>query len=145
MRSPWKPGVGVHQGGGRPPLGCSSLQDLVNLVLVVDHHLLQPLHHHAALQHTHRPGSGNRTRTRTLPAPVRSSHLVAGVVEQLQALVDVLGGAQQVEQLLVVDLQQRNLDGELGAVLAELLEDLVQRPRDDAGQRVLQNRRGSGR
>lgn len=37
-------------------------------------------------------------------------HLVARVVEELQPLVDVLGGAEQVEQLLVVDLQQGNFD-----------------------------------
>lgn len=64
-------------------------------------------------------------------------YLVAWVVEELQPLVDVFAGAKQVEQLLVVDLQQRHFDGELCAILRELLEDLVQSPGDDAGQRVL--------
>lgn len=59
------------------------------------------------------------------------SHLVARVVEQLQPLIDVLAGAEQVEQLLVVDLQQRDFDRELCAVLRELLKDLVQRSGDD--------------
>lgn len=67
------------------------------------------------------------------------SHLVAWVVKQLQPLADVLRGAEQVEQLLVVDLKQRNFDRELGAVLRELLEDLVQGSRDDACQRVLRD------
>lgn len=43
------PGVGVHERGGRPPLGCPSLQDLVDFVFVVDRHLLQTLHYHATL------------------------------------------------------------------------------------------------
>lgn len=64
-------------------------------------------------------------------------YLVAWVIEKLQALVDVFAGAKQVEQLLVVDLQQRDFDGELCAILRQLLEDLVQSPGDDAGQRVL--------
>lgn len=69
-------------------------------------------------------------------------YLVARVVEELQPLVDVFAGAEQVEQLLVVDLQQRHFDGELGAVLRKLLEDLVQSPGDDAGQRVLSQNTG---
>lgn len=64
-------------------------------------------------------------------------YLVARVVKELQPLVDIFTGAKQVEQLLVVDLQQRDFDGELSAILRELLEDLVQSPGDDAGQRVL--------
>ena len=59
------------------------------------------------------------------------SHLVARVVKQLQPLTDVLAGAEQVKQLLVVDLQQRDFDRELCAVLRELLKDLVQRSWDD--------------
>lgn len=66
-------------------------------------------------------------------------YLVARVVEELQPLVDVLARAEQVEQLLVVDLQQGHFDRELGAVLRKLLEDLVQRSGDDAGQRVLKD------
>lgn len=72
---------------------------------------------------------------------LRDAHLVARVVEELQPLADVLGGAEEVEQLLVVDLQQRDFDGELGAVLGKLLKDLVQRARDDAGQRVLETQK----
>ncbi len=45
------------------------------------------------------------------------SYLVTRVVEELQPLVDVLAGAEQVEQLLVVDLQQGDFDRELRAVL----------------------------
>ncbi len=65
------------------------------------------------------------------------SYLVTRVVEELQPLVDVLAGAEQVEQLLVVDLQQGDFDRELRAVLWKLLKDLVQRSGDDASQRVL--------
>lgn len=65
-------------------------------------------------------------------------HLVTRVVEELQPLGDVLAGAEQVEQLLVVDLQQGDFHGELGAVLRELLENLMQRSGDDTGQRVLE-------
>lgn len=44
-------------------------------------------------------------------------YLVARVVEELQPLGGVVTEAEQVEQLLVVDLQQRDFDRELGAVL----------------------------
>lgn len=47
------PGVGVHERGGRPPLGRSSLQDLIDFIFVVNRHLLQTLHHHASLQRCH--------------------------------------------------------------------------------------------
>lgn len=51
------------------------------------------------------------TETKKKPHPhFLNRHLVARVVEELQPLVDVLGGAEQVEQLLVVDLQQGNFD-----------------------------------
>lgn len=55
----------------------------------------------------------------------RWTHLVPRVIEELQPLVDILTGAEQVKQLLVVDLQQRHFDRELCAVLRQLLEDLV--------------------
>lgn len=72
---------------------------------------------------------------------LRDAHLVARVVEKLQPLADVLGGAEEVKQLLVVDLQQRDFDGELCAVLGKLFKDLMQRARDDAGQRVLETQK----
>lgn len=76
-----------------------------------------------------------------ISSELRDAHLVARVVEELQPLVDVLGGAEEVKQLLVVDLQQRDFDGELCAVLRKLFKDLMQRARDDAGQRVLQTQK----
>lgn len=72
---------------------------------------------------------------------VSDSNLVARVIKKLQPLCDILAGAEQVEQLLVVDLQQGDFDGELSAVLRKLLKDLVQRSGDDAGQRVLTTQR----
>lgn len=66
----------------------------------------------------------------------QGGYLVANGIKELQPLTHVLVGAEQVKELLVVDLQQRHLDGELGAVIRQLLKDLVQRPGDDAGQRV---------
>lgn len=76
-----------------------------------------------------------------ISSELRDAHLVARVVEELQPLVDVLGGAEEVKQLLVVDLQQRDFDGELCAVLRKLFKDLMQRARDDAGQRVLETQK----
>lgn len=43
------PGVSVHEGGGRLPLGCSSLQDLIHLVLVVHRDLLEAFDDHTPL------------------------------------------------------------------------------------------------
>lgn len=84
------------------------------------------------------------TETKKKPHPhFLNRHLVARVVEELQPLVDVLGGAEQVEQLLVVDLQQGNFDWELCAVLRKLLKDLVQRSGDDSCQRVLKKQQRS--
>lgn len=48
-RTEVSPGVGVHQSGGRLPLSSAPLQDLVDLIFVVDRHLLQTLDQHAAL------------------------------------------------------------------------------------------------
>lgn len=65
------------------------------------------------------------------------SNLISRVVKELQPLIDVLAGAEQVEQLLVVNLQQGDFDWELCAVLRKFLKDLVQRSGDDASKRVL--------
>lgn len=137
------PGIGVHERGGGPPLCCSALQDLVDFVFVVHRHLLQTLHHHAALwrQTQRRQIPGAFHSGRFVSSKPRDAHLVARVVEELQPLADVLGGAEEVKQLLVVDLQQRDFDGELCAVLGKLFKDLMQRARDDAGQRVLETQK----
>lgn len=136
------PGIGVHERGGGPPLCCSALQDLVDFVFVVHRHLLQTLHHHAALRRQTEASDSRRFPQRAfISSELRDAHLVARVVEELQPLVDVLGGAEEVKQLLVVDLQQRDFDGELCAVLRKLFKDLMQRARDDAGQRVLETQK----
>lgn len=108
---------------------------MVDLVFVVDRHLLQASHHHAPLHHKQRINTENGVAA-ALPLS-GGADLVAWIVEQLKTLVDVLRGAEEVKQLLVVDLQEGDFDGELCAVLRKLLKDLVESSGDDASQRIL--------
>lgn len=104
----------------------------------MDRHLLQTPDKHASLQH--KPISEkNGTKYRQL-LRLPDSHLVSGVVKQLQSFADVLCGAEEIEQLFVVDLQQGDFDRKLGAILSKFLKDLVESPRDDTGQWVLKDK-----
>lgn len=104
----------------------------------MDRHLLQTPDKHASLQHKH-VREKNGAQNRYLPH-LPDSNLVSGVVKQLQSLADVLGGAEEIKQLFVVDLQQGHFDGKLHAIFSKFLKDLVEGPRDDTGQWVLKDK-----
>lgn len=46
-----RPGRSIHQSGSCLSLGWASLQNVIHIVLIVDHNFLQPLDHHWALAH----------------------------------------------------------------------------------------------
>lgn len=49
-RRAFQPGIGVHQCGCGLPLGCSSLEDLIDLILVMYRYLLQALNNNPSLR-----------------------------------------------------------------------------------------------
>lgn len=101
------PGVGVHERGRRPPLGRSSLQDLINFIFVVNRHLLQTLHHHASLQRTTRQSEQTTNKQNDSTA-------------ELQVLYELD------EVLILPDGQTRHSDGLKRIIWLNKLTDQIQ-------------------